>query len=408
MRDLQIIYLATVRMPGRRAHSIQIIRTCEALQRLGAKTILIVPKRRKELGENLVSFYGLGVRPTVIKVPTIDLLEKARNKENAYLILVFTFYLFALPLLIILKLSGKTVIYLRERILLLLTWLTKPFHLLPTVYEMHELPKFTGITRKIQKIALHTCKKIVTISKFQEKLLKKTGFPESRITVIHDSVDLDRFKPLRTSINVLRRDFPTRGDVSVGIVGRIEPFKRQMEFLKAAEMVLEKRKNVTFFVIGDVGSKSYFKRLLRFIEERDIKEHVIFTGARDDMVEVLNSLDILITFSGGSVMLEAMACGKPVISVREVLKLVPANLNWQIVRDGETGFVIQRDDIDALVETIVRLIDDPDLRARLGDEGRRWAEERFGREQMIRKTQEVYEGLLKGIDKPARSRIIPS
>ncbi|HEX28566.1 TPA: glycosyltransferase family 1 protein [Candidatus Poribacteria bacterium] len=261
---------------------------------------------------------------------------------------------------------------------------------------------------QVRKYRFRDVTAVISISERYKKTLIDAGVPPERITVIHDSVDLDRFKPLRTSINVLRRDFPTRGDVSVGIVGRIEPFKRQMEFLKAAEMVLERRKNVTFFVIGDVGSKSYFKRLLRFIEERDIKEHVIFTGARDDMVEVLNSLDILITFSGGSVMLEAMACGKPVISVREVLKTVPANLNWQIVRDGETGFVIQRDDIDALVETIVRLIDDPDLRVRLGDEGRRWAEERFGHEQMIRKTQEVYEGLLKGIDKPARSRIIPS
>lgn len=239
---------------------------------------------------------------------------------------------------------------------------------------------------------------VISISERYKRALIDAGIPPERITVIHDSVDLDRFKPLSTSINVLKGDSPKRGSVFVGIVGRIEPFKRQMEFLRAAEMVLERRRNVFFFVIGDIGSRGYFRKLRRFIDERNIGRHVIFTGPREDMVEVLNSLDILITFSGGSVMLEAMACGKPVISVREVQKAVPAELSWQIVRDGETGFVIQRSDTDALVETIVRLIDDPDLRIRLGSEGRKWAEERFSHDQMIRKTQMVYEELLKRSD----------
>ncbi|HID56574.1 TPA: glycosyltransferase family 1 protein, partial [Candidatus Poribacteria bacterium] len=216
---------------------------------------------------------------------------------------------------------------------------------------------------QVRKYRFRDVTAVISISERYRKTLIGAGVPPGRIKVIHDTVDLERFKPLHTSINVLRRDFPTRGDVFVGIVGRIEPFKRQMEFLKMAEMILRRRGNVVFFLIGDIGSKGYFRKLLRFIDEWDIKESVIFTGPREDMVEVLNSLDILVTFSGGSVMLEAMACGKPVISVREVLKSVSADLNWQIVRDGETGFVIQRGDTDALVETVVRLVDDPDLRS---------------------------------------------
>jgi len=356
LRDLQIIYLATVRMPGRRAHSIQIIRTCEALQRLGAKTILIVPKRRKELGENLVSFYGLSVRPTVIKVPTIDLLEKARNKENAYLILVFTFYLFALPLLIILKLSGKTVIYLRERILLLLTWLTKPFHLLPTVYEMHELPKFTGIMRKIQKIALHTCKKIVTISKFQEKLLKKTGFPESRITVIHDAAD-ERIYIREESREDLRRrlNLPIN-KIIITYSGQLSRWKNPEFIVDALKYV--KNENVVLLFVG--GSREDIKRLRKYAERVNVKEKIILKGyvRPSEVGRYLKASDILIHYSmtigdmasfSPLKLFEYMLSGKPLLAPDyPYIK--------EIIQENVNGFLFNHTDPRSLAKLIEKVL----------------------------------------------------
>jgi glycosyltransferase involved in cell wall biosynthesis len=244
---------------------------------------------------------------------------------------------------------------------------------------------------QVMKYRFRDVSMIITISERYKRMLLRNGIPPEKVTFIHDSVDLNRFRPLQPGVNVLRRDFSPEGEVLIGIVGRIEPYKRQLDFLRAVEIILRERRNASFFVIGGVQSKGYFKRMRRFIADRGLNRHVIFTGARDDMPEVMASLDILVTFSGGSVMLEAMACGKPVISVREVNPLDP---NWQIVRDGETGYVIPRDDIPVLVETMIRLIDDPGLRRRLGREGRRWAEERFSHSQMTLKTLRVYERLV--------------
>ena len=70
--------------------------------------------------------------------------------------------------------------------------------------------------------------------------------------------------------------------------------------------------------------------------------------------------------SFGMVALEAMACGSPVIASR-VGGLVTT------VRDGVTGFLVPESDVEALAERIASLIDDPDLRWRIGHEGVRWA-----------------------------------
>lgn len=356
MEDLQIIYLATVRIPGKRAHSIQIVKTCEALQRIGVKTILIVPKRRKELRENLASFYGLSVIPRIIKIPTVDLLEKVQDKEKAYLILVLTFYLFALPLLMILKLNGKNVIYLRERILLLLTWLTRPFHRLLIVYEMHELPNFTGITRKIQKIALHKCKKIITISRFQKKLLEETGFPKNKLIVIHDAAD-ERIRIQKDNEENLRRklNLPIN-KIIVTYSGQLSRWKNPEFIINALKYL--KNEDVVLLFVG--GSKEDMRRLKKYAERLDVKEKIILKGyvKPSEVGEYLKASDILIHYSASMgdmasfsplKLFEYMLSGKPLLApdfpyIKEV------------IRENVNGFLFNHTDPRSLAELIEKIL----------------------------------------------------
>jgi len=232
---------------------------------------------------------------------------------------------------------------------------------------------------------------IISISERFKPPFLQAGISPEKILFIHDAVDLSLFSDEPPAVNVLQRDFPTDGDVRVGIVGRIEPVKKQLEFLQAAEIVLKSRRNVSFFLVGGVQSKGYFEQVKSFIADRGLDQHVICTGERSDMPEVLASLDILVTLSGGSIVFEAMACGKPVILVR---KMPPSNVSWEIVRDGETGFVIPHEEAQPLAGAMMRLIDDPALQRHMGHEGRKWAEERFSHIQMARQTQESYDRLV--------------
>jgi len=231
---------------------------------------------------------------------------------------------------------------------------------------------------------------IVAISRRVRQNLLSAGVPPEKISQIDDAVDLRAFKPDGLKQNVLRRDFLPCGSVLVGIVGRIEPSKRQLVFLQAARQVLHNSsRKVTFFVIGEVHSREYFEQLERFVRQNGLNGHVVFTGRRDDMPQVLSSLDILVSLSGGSVMFEAMTCGTVVVSAGFSTKGDCVHL-----QDGRTGLLVSSSRLSELVRALVRLMDAPELRSRIGREAKKWAQNKFCHIDMAAKTQQLYGQLL--------------
>ena len=245
---------------------------------------------------------------------------------------------------------------------------------------------------RIHKYFLDRFDKIIAISGRIKEHLALGGIPSEKIEVIYDGVDLSSFSPNVQETNVLRRDYPLR-EYLVGLVGRIEPFKRQKEFAHVIAEVLKVRQDVSFLIIGEFERKQsdYFREVLQTVEKHEVAEYVVFTGYRGDMPEVLGSLDILVTLSGGSIMIEAMACGKPVIMAS---KAAPTDL--RIVQDGETGFVAPYDDIHSVSEAILRLLKDKGMRSEMGKAGRKRAEELFDVRRTTKLTEAVYRDLLSG------------
>src|ERR1019366_3605127 len=72
----------------------------------------------------------------------------------------------------------------------------------------------------------------------------------------------------------------------------------------------------TFLLIGQDGPEAYMRQVHAAAARLNLQGRVGFTGRCDDMPSALGALDILATFSGGSVMFEAMACARAVLSVR--------------------------------------------------------------------------------------------
>ena len=176
----------------------------------------------------------------------------------------------------------------------------------------------------------------------------------------------------------------------VGIVGRIEPSKRQLVFLEAAEQVMQRvTRSVTFFVVGEVRSDEYLEELRQFIRKSGLEGSVFFTGRRDDIPEVLGSLDILVSLSGGSVMFEAMSCGKAVISAGFTPKEDAVH-----IQDGKTGVLVNSDHPSDLACALLQLIDNSETRKQIGHQARKWAEKNFCHLKMAEKTQELYNRLI--------------
>ena len=246
------------------------------------------------------------------------------------------------------------------------------------------------LTKDVWKHRCSRATSIIAISQHVKQDLLRAGIRPQKITQIDDAVDLELFGPKNFDGNVLRRDFSPGGEVLIGIVGRIEPSKRQLDFLRAAEQVIHRaNKNVTFFVIGEVRSRSYFEEISRFVDKNGLKRHVRFTGERDDMPQVLSSLDILVSFSGGSVMYEAMACGKVVVSAG-----FTTEQNSVHIQNECTGILINSREISILVKALVRLMSEPQLRIQIGRGARKWAESKLSHTRMVALTQKLYGQLL--------------
>ena len=166
-------------------------------------------------------------------------------------------------------------------------------------------------------------------------------------------------------------------------VARLEASERQKGIdtvIQALPRVLSLVPDTHYVIVGDGDDRP---RLERLAKDAGVAEHVIFVGGASDQ-EVAGYYDACDSFvmpsrqeGFGLVFLEAMAFGKPVVGCTS--GGIP-----EVVVDGETGFLVGYGDLDALVSRLVTLLQDPELRKRLGEAGRQRATASYGFEQFRR------------------------
>jgi glycosyltransferase involved in cell wall biosynthesis len=125
----------------------------------------------------------------------------------------------------------------------------------------------------------------------------------------------------------------------------------------------------------------------------------VFAGLRSDVPELLAGVTVSVlpslTEGLSNTLLESLATSVPVVATN-------VGGNPEIVEHGSTGFLVPPRDAAALAGAVGALLSDPARAARMGEAGRRRVEEHFSLEAMVRKTERLYESLLK--DAPSRAR----
>jgi glycosyltransferase involved in cell wall biosynthesis len=178
------------------------------------------------------------------------------------------------------------------------------------------------------------------------------------------------------------------GRLTFGAIGRLVPHKRHRELIEAISRLTNEGYDVGLLIAGSGPERA---NLEKQVAESNLNDRVIFTGEFESLREIMTLFDVFtLTSSSESQcmpIIESMAYGKAVVVSR--FGGMP-----DFVEEGVTGFLIPLEDIDELVESMRRLMNDPELRVRMGDMGRKRYERLYTPGQIARTVERVYEELL--------------
>lgn len=235
---------------------------------------------------------------------------------------------------------------------------------------------------------------IVAISGAVKANMCHRRLAEPKTTVIHNGVDVAKFAP--GDPMAVRGELGLDASTPVaGIIGQVVPWKGHERFLDAAAKVTAAIPDARFLVVGDNRFGDFpgiLDRLKERARELGIGDRVLFLGWRDDTVAVMNALDVLVLTSEdepfGRVVVEAMACGKPVVSFR-------CGGPVEIIEHDRTGLLIAPFDTDEMAAGLVRLLSDRDESAAMGELAREAASEKFSAGAYADNVQDLYARLLR-------------
>jgi len=196
----------------------------------------------------------------------------------------------------------------------------------------------------------------------------------TRIYVVRNPLDLDRFRP-----NLL----PINGPFILA-VGRLNPEKRWDRFLRCIALVADRGLKFSVRLAGDGPLRKDLESQAR---QLGVDELVRFLGVREDIPALLRDSTFLLHTADAegcpNVVMEAMGCGRAVVAT-------DAGEVPYLVENGKTGFVVRRGDDAGLARTIEKLIADPELCRRMGEAGRAKAEKEFQLDRFVREMLTAY------------------
>ena len=246
----------------------------------------------------------------------------------------------------------------------------------------------------LQRFLAAMCNITLSVSKsLKERVVKNLRIPPEKIKVIPNGVDTDIFSG-RHDCSYLREELKNRfgmvvdeDSIIIGCVGSLKPEKNQMMLLAALERVGKRiENNLKAIFIGDGPDRS---KLEQFVKEKGLLNDVVFLGIREDIPQLLSLFNILVSTSisrhegMSNVILEAMSSGLPIVATRSIG-------TSELVTEGVTGFLVDDNDVGALVERLILLGNNAELRKKMGRAARRLVEKEFSIIRMVKNYEDLY------------------
>lgn len=233
------------------------------------------------------------------------------------------------------------------------------------------------------------CDRVVAISDGIRRVLLAEGVPADRVVTVRSAIDAEAISAECADPAALRSEFDFPDDALVIVM--------------AAQFIHRKGHDVLLDALPDVIEAEPRTRVLLFgqgplldalsvrVREAALAEYVRTPGFRDGVEQLLPCCDLMVHPARaeglGIALLEAASAGLPIVSTH--VGGIP-----EAVVDGRTGVLVDADDADALRAALLKLLGDPDLRARMGAEARAWVRAERSVPAMVRGNRAVYEAVL--------------
>jgi glycosyltransferase involved in cell wall biosynthesis len=264
-------------------------------------------------------------------------------------------------------------------------WLGRRFGL-PVVMtargtDVNLIPRYAG-PRRLIRGAIRECAAMIAVSGALKQALIGLGAPDGKVTVLRNGVETDLFRPVPDR-EAARAALGVSGKVLISVGGLIERkgHHRTIEAMRALPG------EYSLLIVGEGPERARLERAAAGIDVR-------FVGRQEpaEVAACLAASDVVLfptqhREAAPLVLLQAMACGRPVIASR--IGAVP-----EVVRSPEEGVLVEPRDQASLVRELRLLLDDPERRERMGRSARARVLESFTVERMARDTVAVYDRAL--------------
>ena len=230
--------------------------------------------------------------------------------------------------------------------------------------------------------------KIICVSEAIKAILLPSIKQKDKVTVVHSGIDLSRFEGASNK-ELLHTEYGLKKDEKIiANISALAPHKDYFTFIDTADYFIKNGGKAKFFIIGNGPLK---KDIKKYIAEKNMKDHIILTGFRNDIQNILPEVNVFLITSKteglGTSILDAMASHVPVVATK-------AGGIPEIVKHKTTGMLYQVQDYKGLSHGLQAVLTDSKLRNQLVNNAYDFVAQYFSKEQTAFHTLKIYRSLV--------------
>ena len=213
---------------------------------------------------------------------------------------------------------------------------------------------------------------------------KDLGVPSQKIEVVRSGLDIETLASSDRR-NEIRGELNLEPDQHLVVfAGRLRPVKGIVSGVEAFAKATKTNPNLHLAIAGEGEQRAKLESLAQKLEAAN---HITFLGVRNDIPDLLSAADSILIPSLNEgfprLAIEAMAAGKPIIATN-------VGGTPEAIDDGVTGILVPAKEIDAMADAVLRLADDPDWQAKLGEAGRKKATANYSVHSYVSRLIDIY------------------